>query len=91
LAAQREAGRRGTFETSAARRPTGGPCKLPGPAWTITGLLLARRIRGARLHVVEGGRHLFILERSSEIAELVIRFLDQATPAIGRPQPPTTA
>jgi poly(3-hydroxyalkanoate) depolymerase len=41
----------------------------------INGRILARLIPEARLHVVEGGGHLFVLERPNEIAELVSRFL----------------
>jgi poly(3-hydroxyoctanoate) depolymerase len=39
------------------------------------GRLLARLIPGARLSIVEGGGHLFLLERPSEMAEQVTRFL----------------
>jgi poly(3-hydroxyoctanoate) depolymerase len=44
----------------------------------INGRILAWRIPGARLHIVNGGGHLFILERPAQIAELVTRFLEQA-------------
>jgi poly(3-hydroxyalkanoate) depolymerase len=40
--------------------------------------LMAWRIPDARLHVVRGGGHLFILERPAEIADLVASFLDAA-------------
>jgi poly(3-hydroxyoctanoate) depolymerase len=42
----------------------------------INGRILARCIRGARLHVVTGGGHLFLLERPAEMAGLVSDFLD---------------
>jgi pimeloyl-ACP methyl ester carboxylesterase len=35
----------------------------------------ARRIPDARLHVVDGGGHLFLLERPAEMAALVTGFL----------------
>jgi poly(3-hydroxyalkanoate) depolymerase len=41
------------------------------------GRILSRLIPDARLHVVEGGGHLFLLERPAEMAELVTRFLDE--------------
>jgi poly(3-hydroxyalkanoate) depolymerase len=50
----------------------------------VNGHLLAWRIPGARLHVVRGGGHLFILERPAEIAEVVTAFLDAAE---DRPRP----
>ena len=42
----------------------------------VNGRILARRIRNARLHVVRGGGHLFLLERPAETADLVAEFLD---------------
>jgi poly(3-hydroxyalkanoate) depolymerase len=42
----------------------------------INGRILARRIPNARLHVVRGGGHLFLLERPAETADLVDEFLD---------------
>jgi poly(3-hydroxyalkanoate) depolymerase len=39
------------------------------------GRMLARMIPGARLHVVHGGGHLFLLEQPAEIAGLVTDFL----------------
>jgi poly(3-hydroxyoctanoate) depolymerase len=44
----------------------------------VNGHLMAWRIPGARMHVVRGGGHLFILERPAEIADLVTSFLDAA-------------
>jgi poly(3-hydroxyalkanoate) depolymerase len=41
----------------------------------VNGRILARLIPDARLHVVQGGGHLFLLERPAEIAALVTRFL----------------
>jgi poly(3-hydroxyoctanoate) depolymerase len=42
----------------------------------LNGYLLARLVRDARLHVVRGGGHLFLLERPAEMARLVTAFLD---------------
>ena len=42
----------------------------------VNGRILAWRIPNARLHVVRGGGHLFILERPAETAEWVTAFLD---------------
>jgi poly(3-hydroxyalkanoate) depolymerase len=47
--------------------------------------LMAWRIPDARLHVVRGGGHLFILERPAEIAERVTEFLDSAGELRSRP------
>jgi poly(3-hydroxyalkanoate) depolymerase len=44
----------------------------------LNGHLMAWRLPDARLHVVRGGGHLFILERPAEIAEVVTTFLDAA-------------
>jgi poly(3-hydroxyoctanoate) depolymerase len=41
----------------------------------LNGRILARRIPDARLHVVDGGGHLFLLERPAETAALVTGFL----------------
>ena len=41
----------------------------------VNGRILARRIPDARLHVVRGGGHLFLLERPAETADLVTQFL----------------
>ncbi|SES78721.1 poly(3-hydroxyalkanoate) depolymerase [Geodermatophilus poikilotrophus] len=49
----------------------------------INGRILAWRIPNASLHVVQGGGHLFILERPADMAELVTSFLD------GEPAPVT--
>ncbi|MEZ5375071.1 MAG: alpha/beta fold hydrolase [Acidimicrobiales bacterium] len=38
--------------------------------------LLAHRIPDARLHVVEGGGHLFLFTRSAEMADVIVDFLD---------------
>jgi poly(3-hydroxyalkanoate) depolymerase len=45
----------------------------------VNGRILAWRIPDARLHVVRGGGHLFLLERPAEAAQLVADFL--ASPA----------
>jgi pimeloyl-ACP methyl ester carboxylesterase len=42
----------------------------------VNGRLLANRIPDARLHVVEGGGHLFLFTRSEEMAAVVRDFLD---------------
>ena len=42
----------------------------------VNGRILAWRIPGAKLHVVRGGGHLFILERPAEMAGMVTSFLD---------------
>ena len=42
---------------------------------SINGRILARCIPDARLHVVRGGGHLFLLERPSEMATLVADFV----------------
>jgi poly(3-hydroxyalkanoate) depolymerase len=42
---------------------------------SVNGRILAWRIPGARLHVVRGGGHLFLLERPSEMAALVADFV----------------
>jgi poly(3-hydroxyoctanoate) depolymerase len=41
----------------------------------VNGRILARRIPDARLHVLRGGGHLFLLERPAETADLVAAFL----------------
>ena len=41
----------------------------------VNGRILARLIPRARLHVVPGGGHLFLLEEAGEMADLVTRFL----------------
>lgn len=41
----------------------------------INGRILGRLIPGARLHIVPGGGHLFLLERPTEIATIVTEFL----------------
>jgi poly(3-hydroxyoctanoate) depolymerase len=47
----------------------------------VNARILARRIPRARLQVVHGGGHLFILERPAGMAELVARFLHSGAPA----------
>ena len=42
----------------------------------VNGRILARWIPDARLHVVPGGGHLFLLERPAEMAALVAGFLN---------------
>jgi pimeloyl-ACP methyl ester carboxylesterase len=43
--------------------------------------MLAWRIPDARLHIVRGGGHLFLLERPAETAELVVEFLTDPGPS----------
>jgi poly(3-hydroxyalkanoate) depolymerase len=51
----------------------------------VNGRILAWRIPDARLHVVPGGGHLFLLERPAELASLVVAFLS-ARPKGSPPQ-----
>jgi poly(3-hydroxyoctanoate) depolymerase len=44
----------------------------------VNGFIMARLIRRARLHVVRGGGHLFLLERAAESAGLIAGFLGEA-------------
>jgi poly(3-hydroxyalkanoate) depolymerase len=44
----------------------------------VNGRILARLIPGARLHVVEGGGHLFLLDRAPESAEAIQGFLGRS-------------
>ena len=41
----------------------------------INGRILAARIPNARLHVVQGGGHLFLLEEAEQLADIVADFL----------------
>lgn len=45
----------------------------------VNGRLMANRIRDGRLHVVEGGGHLFLFVRAEEVSEIVKDFLDTGT------------
>jgi poly(3-hydroxyoctanoate) depolymerase len=47
----------------------------------INGRILACRMPHARLHVVRGGGHLFLLERPAETAEIVAEFLSGPEPS----------
>ncbi len=49
----------------------------------VNGRILARCIPGARLHIVRGGGHLFVLEHPAEIAALVADFLTTPATAAG--------
>ena len=40
--------------------------------------LLAARIPDARLHVVKGGGHLFLLDEPENVAPTILDFLDSA-------------
>jgi poly(3-hydroxyalkanoate) depolymerase len=62
--------------------------RLPHPTLVMAGAedplvplpnlrLLARRIPNARLHVVQGGGHLFLLDHAAESAAVIREFLDQ--------------
>jgi poly(3-hydroxyoctanoate) depolymerase len=64
-------------------------CRLPQPTFVIAGdddpivplangRILNRLIPDARLHVVPGGGHLFLLEQPDEVASLVTQFLTAA-------------
>jgi poly(3-hydroxyalkanoate) depolymerase len=44
----------------------------------VNGRIMAALLPNAELHVVEGGGHLFLLERTAEVAELVDEFLARA-------------
>ncbi len=44
---------------------------------TVNGRILARIIPNARLEIIDGGGHLFVLERPTEIATLVAEFLNE--------------
>ena len=41
------------------------------------GRIMAALLRESRLHVIEGGGHLFLLEQTAEMADLVDAFLSQ--------------
>jgi poly(3-hydroxyoctanoate) depolymerase len=43
----------------------------------VNGRMLARLIPDARLHVVPGGGHLFLIERAAEMASMITRFLGE--------------
>lgn len=55
----------------------------------VNGKLLARCIPGGRLHVVEGGGHLFLFIRGEEMAEIVADFLDTGASKARRQLRPT--
>jgi pimeloyl-ACP methyl ester carboxylesterase len=42
----------------------------------INGRILSRCIPGARLPILAGGGHMFLMERPAEIAQLVTDFLE---------------
>jgi poly(3-hydroxyalkanoate) depolymerase len=50
----------------------------------VNGRMLHRLIPDARLHVVAGGGHLFLLERPAEMAALVTDFVTPTHPSPGR-------
>ena len=41
------------------------------------GRLLASRIPDARLHIVRGGGHLFLLEQANEVGAVIAEFLGE--------------
>jgi poly(3-hydroxyalkanoate) depolymerase len=43
----------------------------------VNGRILAARIPDARLHVIEGGGHLFLLDQAEEVADVIADFLEQ--------------
>jgi len=49
----------------------------------VNGRILTRLIPDARLHIVPGGGHLFLLEKPEDSAELVTKFLAPRQPAEG--------
>jgi len=55
----------------------------------VNGRLLANRIPDGRLHVVEGGGHLFLFTRGEEMAEVVRDFLDTGASKARRQLRPT--
>jgi poly(3-hydroxyoctanoate) depolymerase len=54
----------------------------------LNGRILARCIPDARLHIIHGGGHLFLLERPAETAQLVADFLKGNGVGRGQPGPP---
>jgi poly(3-hydroxyalkanoate) depolymerase len=78
------------YQLAALRRWTSVPWlwRLPQPTLVIAGdedpiipltnaRLLACAIPDARLHVVRGGGHLFLLLRAAQMTELLVEFLDE--------------
>jgi pimeloyl-ACP methyl ester carboxylesterase len=49
----------------------------------VNARLLQRRIPNARLHVVQGGGHLFILDQPEDVIDTVEAFLDLPVTAAG--------
>jgi poly(3-hydroxyalkanoate) depolymerase len=49
----------------------------------VNGRILAALIGRARLHVVAGGGHLFLLDRAAEVAFIVAAFLHEDVPSCG--------
>ncbi len=56
----------------------------------VNGRLLANRIPDSRLHVVEGGGHLFLFTRGEEMAGIVADFLDTGASKAYRQLRPAT-
>ena len=60
--------------------PTPEACRRASSVPLINGRILARCIPRARLHVIDGGGHLFLLEQPAEIARLIATFLRSEPP-----------
>lgn len=52
----------------------------------VNGKFLAGLIKNARLEIVKGGGHLFLVSRASEVAPKIRDFLDDMKPAAARPR-----
>ena len=62
-----------------ASPPWSSPVTTTPSSRSLNGRILARCIPDARLHIMQGGGHLFLLERPAETAELVADFLHEPT------------
>ena len=51
---------------------------------TINGRLIARLVRGAKLHIIKGAGHVYSVDAPGEAAREVVRFLESQVPARGR-------
>jgi 3-oxoadipate enol-lactonase len=57
------------------------------PGFREMSAVLARRIPGARYHVVPGAGHMINMEQPAVVNELLARFLDEISPPTPRPGP----